>query len=68
LTPFPLQNKTGAEVSEELSKRLLALGATQSGHFLVDGDIFENCKEQQTDVKQQKTMNLYLFSIQQDED
>lgn len=27
-----------------VSKRLLALGATQAGQFLVDGDIFENCE------------------------
>jgi len=42
LTPYSLQNKSGAECIEELTKRLLALGATQSGHFLVDGDTFEN--------------------------
>lgn len=45
LTPYPLQNKSGSACIEELSKRLLALGATQAGHFLVDGDIFENCKK-----------------------
>jgi hypothetical protein len=34
----------GAEAVEELSKRCLALGAVNAGQFLVDGDIFENCK------------------------
>ncbi|CAG9799026.1 unnamed protein product [Chironomus riparius] len=43
LVPYPLDNKkTGPEVVEELSKRLLAMQATQTGHFLVDGDVFES--------------------------
>ncbi|CAO1301044.1 unnamed protein product [Diamesa serratosioi] len=42
LQPYPLDNKPGAEVIENLSKRILALGAVQAGQFLVDGDMFEN--------------------------
>jgi hypothetical protein len=45
LTPYLLQKQSGSEAIEELTKRLLALGATQSGQFLVDGDVFENSKD-----------------------
>lgn len=37
LQPYPVpENKTGTYVIELLSKRILALGATQQGQFLVD--------------------------------
>ena len=44
LQNYPLSNKTGADCIEELTKRLLALGAVGAGQFLVDGDIFDNSK------------------------
>lgn len=37
--PVP-ENKTGTYVIELLTKRLLALGATQQGQFLVDCESF----------------------------
>jgi mediator of RNA polymerase II transcription subunit 20 len=42
LQPFPIENRTGAQTIELLSKRLQALGAVPSGQFLVDCDLFEN--------------------------
>lgn len=36
LTQFPTENRTGPQTIEILSKRILALGATQQGQFLVD--------------------------------
>lgn len=45
LVPYPLNNRAGPEVIEELSKRLLAMQAAPAGTFLVDGDIFETSKQ-----------------------
>lgn len=37
LQQFPMmENRTGPQTIEFLTKRILALGAVQSGHFLVD--------------------------------
>lgn len=40
LTQFPTENRTGPQTIEVLSKRILALGATQQGQFLVDCDTY----------------------------
>ncbi|XP_045470400.1 mediator of RNA polymerase II transcription subunit 20 [Harmonia axyridis] len=37
---YPVENKTGPAVIEMLSKRVLALGAIQQGHFLVDCETY----------------------------
>jgi hypothetical protein len=63
LTSYPLQTRTGAECIEELSKRLLALGAIPAGQFLVDGDIFDNGKSLLSVLKVIKLSDIYL-SIQ----
>lgn len=43
LQPFPvLENKTGPITIDYLTKRLLALGATQTGGFLVDCETFHS--------------------------
>lgn len=42
LVPFPiLENKTGPYTIEYLTKRLLTIGATPSGGFLVDCESFQ---------------------------
>lgn len=62
LTTYPLQNKSGAECIEELTKRLLALGATQSGQFLVDADVFENSfNKTKINVLHNSGKHLYLY-------
>ncbi|XP_056643921.1 mediator of RNA polymerase II transcription subunit 20 [Diorhabda carinulata] len=40
LTQFPTENKTGTQVLEMLSKRILALGSSPQGHFLVDCETY----------------------------
>lgn len=40
LTQFPTENRTGPQTIEVLSKRIMALGATQQGHFLVDCETY----------------------------
>ncbi|EDW52072.1 mediator of RNA polymerase II transcription subunit 20 [Drosophila sechellia] len=41
LQPYPLpEGKSGAHIIDQLSKRLLALGATHAGQFLVDCETF----------------------------
>ncbi|KAH8288203.1 hypothetical protein KR054_009891 [Drosophila jambulina] len=41
LQPYPLpEGKSGAHIIDQLGKRLLALGATHSGQFLVDCETF----------------------------
>lgn len=43
LQPFPVaENKTGPITIDYLTKRLLALGATQTGGFLVDCETFHS--------------------------
>lgn len=43
LQPFPVaENKTGPMTIDYLTKRLLALGATQTGGFLVDCETFHS--------------------------
>lgn len=41
LQQFPMtENRTGPQTIEFLTKRIVALGAVQSGHFLVDCETF----------------------------
>lgn len=40
LQHFVLQDKTGSQTIDFLTKRILALGAIQSGHFLVDCETY----------------------------
>ncbi|XP_055609435.1 mediator of RNA polymerase II transcription subunit 20 [Uranotaenia lowii] len=40
LQPYPVENKSGAQTIEFLVKRVLALGAVQVGHFLVDCETY----------------------------
>lgn len=40
LTQFPTENRTGPQTIEVLSKRIMALGAIQQGHFLVDCETY----------------------------
>lgn len=40
LQPYPVENKSGAQTIEFLVKRVLALGAVQTGHFLVDCETY----------------------------
>ncbi|XP_062550500.1 mediator of RNA polymerase II transcription subunit 20 [Armigeres subalbatus] len=40
LQPYPVENKSGAQTIEFLVKRVLALGAIQTGHFLVDCETY----------------------------
>jgi len=43
LQPFPLpEGKSGPQVIDLLTKRILALGAVQSGSFIVDCEIYSN--------------------------
>lgn len=35
-----MENKSGSQTIDFLSKRVIALGATQSGHFLVDCETY----------------------------
>lgn len=43
LQPFPiLENKTGPGTIEFLTKRLMAIGAVQTGGFLVDCETFHS--------------------------
>lgn len=37
---FPVQDKTGSQTIDFLTKRVLALGAVQTGHFLVDCETY----------------------------
>jgi len=41
LQPYPiLENKTGSQTIDFLTKRLVALGAVHTGHFLVDCETY----------------------------
>lgn len=40
LSQFPTENRTGPQTIEILSKRIVALGASQQGQFLVDCETF----------------------------
>lgn len=40
LQHFPVQDKTGSQTIDFLTKRVLALGAVQAGHFLVDCETY----------------------------
>lgn len=43
LQPFPnVENKTGPAIIEFLTKRLVALGALQAGHFIVDCETYQS--------------------------
>lgn len=42
LTQFPLDNRNGPQTIEILSKRIVALGATQQGQFLVDCETYSS--------------------------
>ncbi|XP_060518496.1 mediator of RNA polymerase II transcription subunit 20 [Cylas formicarius] len=42
LTQFPVENRTGPQTIEILSKRINALGATQQGQFLVDCETYSS--------------------------
>ncbi|XP_055624634.1 mediator of RNA polymerase II transcription subunit 20 [Toxorhynchites rutilus septentrionalis] len=42
LQPYPVDNKSGAQTIEFLVKRVLALGAVQVGHFLVDCETYSS--------------------------
>lgn len=42
LAQFPVENKTGPQIIEVLSKRICALGATPQGQFLVDCETFSS--------------------------
>lgn len=55
LQPFPiLENKTGPATIDFLTKRVVALGATQAGHFLVDCETY-------TSVPQLGKFNFYKY-------
>ncbi|XP_028143063.1 mediator of RNA polymerase II transcription subunit 20 [Diabrotica virgifera virgifera] len=45
LSQFPIDNKTGPQTIELLSKRILALGATQQGQFLVDCETYTSVQQ-----------------------
>ena len=40
LQQFPIENRTGPQTIELLTKRVLALGAIQAGNFLVDCETY----------------------------
>lgn len=42
LQQFPVENRTGPATIDLLSKRIVALGAVQQGHFLVDCDTYSS--------------------------
>ncbi|KAL1517316.1 hypothetical protein ABEB36_001095 [Hypothenemus hampei] len=42
LSQFPIDNRTGPQTIEMLTKRILALGSVQQGHFLVDCETYSS--------------------------
>jgi len=42
LTQFPMENRTGPQTIDILNKRIMALGASLQGQFLVDCDIYSS--------------------------
>ncbi|XP_058831286.1 mediator of RNA polymerase II transcription subunit 20 [Topomyia yanbarensis] len=57
LQPYPVDNKSGAQTIEFLVKRVLALGAVQVGHFLVDCETY-------TSIPPTKTVHILHNSEQ----
>ncbi|CAH0598423.1 unnamed protein product [Chrysodeixis includens] len=59
--PVP-ENKTGTYVIELLTKRILALGATQQGQFLVDCESYLSHPQMgQYDIKVSTTKTVHIF-------
>lgn len=55
------ENRTGPQTIEFLTKRIVALGAVQSGHFLVDCETFMSVP--QLGESRLKNFNYYLLKF-----
>lgn len=62
LQPFPnLENKTGPAIIDFLTKRVVALGAVQVGHFIVDCETYTSVPQMAGNFKLTRTIIANLF-------
>ena len=59
---YPAQeNKTGPQVIETLTRRIVNLGAVQCGQFLVDCEVYQSTAQQQQPGAGGQNRNLYIL-------